>query len=112
MKNKKIIVNYQKEWGNDGTVYSQTITIKKEIAKKFNNYIKQLKEEAHKKFILSNEDMKTLYYLEEVKEGKNYTHLTTLNYFTSFYLKHIYTPPKKDKNFERILYRNTIIKVI
>lgn len=109
---KNLTINYQKEWGNDGTVYSQTITTTKEIAKKFNEYIKGIKQEIAKKFVYSNEDMKILYYLEDLKEGKNFTTLTELNYFKGFYIKNIYQPPKKDRDIARILWRNTIIKII
>lgn len=105
-------VNYRKEWGEDGTVYSQTITIEKEHIKKFNELIRAEKEQTAKKIILSSEDMKVLYYLQELENGKNYTKLTTLNYFIWFYKNYIYIPPKKDKDFERILWRNTIINVI
>ena len=107
-----MIVNYRKQWGNDGTTYTQTIKIDKETAAKFNEYIKELKEAAAKKFLLHDSDMKILYYLEELKEGKNYTTLTQKDYFITFYLKEIYEAPKKDRNFERILDRNTIFEVI
>lgn len=112
MKNLK--VNYRKNWGNDGTVYTQTIKITKEIAKKFNEYIKELKEETAKNFILHDKDMEILYYLEELKDGTNYIGLTTLDYFKTFYIKNIYVSktPKRDLNFERILKRNTIIEVL
>ena len=112
MENLK--VNYRKNWGNDGTVYTQTIKTTKEIAKKFNEYIKELKEETAKNFILHDKDMKTLYYLEELKDGANYIGLTTLDYFKTFYIKNIYASkaPKRDLNFERILKRNTIIEVL
>ena len=108
-------INYLKKYGTDGTVYNQTITIDIETAKMFNDYIKMKKMQVEQAFkekrTYSNEDMKILYYLEELKEGKNYTHLTTLDYFMNFYLKCIYEPPKKDKTYERILWRNTIINV-
>ena len=105
-------VNYFKEWGNDGTVYTQTITIEKEYIKKFNELARAQKEEIKKKHIISGEEMKILSYLEELQEGKNYTTSTTLSYFMWFYRKYIYIPPKKDKDFERILWRNTIINVV
>lgn len=108
-------VNYLKEWGNDGTVYNQTITIDIETAKMFNQYIQMKKQQVEQSFkekkTYSNEDMKILYYLEEIKEGKNFTSLTELDYFMKFYLHNIYEPPKRDKNYERILNRNTIINV-
>lgn len=105
-------VNYLKEWGEDGTVYSQTITIEKKYIEKFNELVRAKREEISKKFIISGEEMKILSYLQELQEGKNYTYLTTLDFFMKFYLKYIYEPPKKDKNYERILHRNTIINVI
>lgn len=105
-------INYLKEWGKDGTVYNQTITIEKEHIKKFNEIVKEEKETKSKKFIFTNEDMDILYGLEELKEGKNYTNLTTLSYFIWFYKNYIHKSSEKDKDFERILWRNTIINVI
>jgi hypothetical protein len=105
-------VNYQKKWGNDGTVFTQTIKIDKDMAEKFNKYVVEIKDEVVKKFIYSNEDMKILSYLEPLLDNINYTSLTTLNHFRNFYLKNYIHGAKRDKNFERILYRNTIIEVI
>lgn len=118
-KDRMIKVNYLKEWGNDGTVYTQTITIDKKTATEFNKFIKEVKKEIAKKFIYDSADMKVLSYVNELKEGKNFTHLTELDYFKAFIIKNVYMPLvykygiKKDKNIERILInRNTIIKVI
>lgn len=108
---KLIKVNYQKEFGEDGTVYTQTITTTKEIIRKFNAYVEELQEQAREHFVLSNDDMKTLYYLDLLLKDKNFVNLTTLNHFKTFYIKEIYKPAKRDKDFERILWRNTIIKV-
>lgn len=108
MKNLKI--DYKKSYGNDGTVYSQTITTTKEIIKKYNEYVEKTKEAIHKNFVLSNENLKSLTYLKPLQYNINYLHLTELNHFKRFYLKEIYQPPKKDIDFERILWRNTIIK--
>ena len=105
-------VSYLEEWTDDGIIYNQTITIEKKYIEKFNEIVKAKKEEILKKIIHSYEDMKVYCCLQELKVGKNYTNPTTLDYFMKFYLKYIYEPPKKDKNFERILERNTIIKVI
>lgn len=105
-------VNYLKEYGTDGTVYNQTITIEKEYLDKFNEIVNNEKIEINKKFLLSSYDMKILSYLENLKEGKNYVTLTTLDYFIKFYRKFIYIPIKDDKNFQRILWRNTVIKVV
>lgn len=108
---KLIKVNYQKEFGEDGTVYTQTITTTKEIIKKFNAYVEELQEKTLEHFIYTNEDIAILHNLELLLKDKNYTTLTTLNYFKTFYIKEIYKPAKRDKDFERILWRNTIIKV-
>lgn len=102
-------VNYFKKWGNDGTCYTQTITINKDIMFKFNNYVKKEKNKLNNKKIYSNDEMRILYYLETLESGINYTTLTTLRQFIYFYSIYI---SKKDKNFKRILYRNTIINVI
>lgn len=105
-------VNYQKKWGNDGTVYTQTIKIDKDMAEKFNKYVTKIKETLIGKFIYSNEDIKILSYLETLENKMNYTTLTTLNHFHNFYLKNYIHGAKRDKDFERILYRNTIIEIV
>lgn len=105
-------INYQKKWGNDGTVFTQTIKIDKDMAEKFNKYIVKLKDEAVKKFICEEKDMKIIYYLEPLLNNVNYTTLTTLQYFVNFYLKNYIHGAKRDKDFERILYRNTIIEIV
>ena len=107
---KDLTINYQKQWGKDGTVYTQTIKTNKNIIELFNKYVKELKKETYKKFVLNNSDMKILYNLKELTTSKNYINLTTLDYFKTFYVKKIYIPPKRDKDIERILYRNTIIE--
>lgn len=108
-------VSYRKNWSKDGTFYNQTITIDKKTAALFNSYVEKIlnkdKEEIQKNHIITNEQSMREYYLKRLAIGVNYTYLTTLDYFMSFYLKTIYEPPKKDKNFERILNRNTIIFV-
>lgn len=109
---KDLTINYKKQWGNDGTVYTQTIKTNKNIIKLFNKYVKELKEETCKKFMLNNSDMKILYNLEELTLNKNYINLTTLDYFKTFYVRKIYIPPKRDKDIERILCRNTIIEAV
>lgn len=116
MENKKIVVNYQKEWGNDGTTYTQTIKISFDIAFNFNKYVDHLKEktekEAEKTHNYTSEQLKILDYLLHINfYNKTFINLTTLEYFKKFYLQYVYTPPKKDKNYERILQRNTIIEV-
>ena len=108
-------VSYRKNWSKDGTFYNQTITIDKKTAALFNDYVERAlqrdKEEIQKNHIITNEQSMREYYLKRLAIGANYTYLTTLDHFISFYLKAIYEPPKKDKDFERILNRNTIIFV-
>ena len=108
-------VSYRKNWSKDGTFYNQTITIDKKTAVLFNNFMFKIlnkdREEIQKNHIITGEQIMRECYLKRLASGANYTHLTTLNYFMSFYLKTIYEPPKKDKDFERILNRNTIIFV-
>lgn len=81
----------------------------------FNKYLEEKKEEVGKRFYknhcYSDWDLK-LKSLDYLSEGINYTNLIHLQLFTEFYLKKLYIAPKKDKNFERVLYRNTILQVI
>ena len=113
--NKKIIVSYRKRWGIDGTCYRQTIKINKTVKKLFNYYLQNEKKQAEnnykKNHCYSSEDMK-IKSLEYLKDGINYTNLIHLQLFINFYLKALYTPPKKDRDYERIIYNNTIIEVI
>lgn len=110
-----IKISYQKKWSNDGTFYNQTITIDQKTAVLFNSFVEKIldkdKEEIQKNHIITNEQAKRESYLKRLALGANYTYLTTLDYFMKFYLQTIYEPPKKDKTYERILNRNTIIFV-
>lgn len=110
-------VDYKKHFGNDGTVYNQTITISFKIAYEFNKYIDDLKNETIKKIKInhyfSNEDSKILDYLEKINFYNNtYVSLTTVDYFKKWYFDNVYQAPKKDTFYERIKHRNTIFKVI
>lgn len=106
-------VDYKKKWGKDGTVYCQTITIDEKMAVKFNEYVEELKNKIIDKFMVDDNEIKILYNLETLENyDNNYTNLTTLDYFIKFYLKYVYEAPKKDKDFERIKWRNTIIKIV
>lgn len=110
-----MIINYLQRWGTDGAHYTQTIKIDKVVAEKFNNYLLKLKSEIDNNFFknhyYSENDLK-IKSLDYLWDGVNFTNLIHLELFINFYLKEIYQPPKKDKNFERILHRNTIIEVI
>ena len=93
-------INYKKNYGNNGTVYNQTITIDKEFAEKFNRYILDVKNNINYKKCWSDEDLKIFCYLKMLEintqfETLNYINLTTLDYFIKYYLKTIYEPPKK-----------------
>ena len=111
-----MIINYQKRWNPEtGTCYTQTIKINNNIKEKYNKYLLDIKTDIDKKFFknhcYSENDLKIkgINYLDN---GINFTNLIHLQTFIEFYLKIIYTPPKKDKNFGRILWRNTIIEVV
>lgn len=112
-KIKKLTIDYKKHFANDGAVYTQTIKIPFNIAFEFNLYVNELKEKTEKKSFYTSEDLKILDYLMHINfYNKTFINLTTLDYFKTFYIKKIYKPAKRDKDFERILWRNTIIKVI
>lgn len=115
--NKKIIVNYCKRWNPEtGTCYTQTIKIDNTTKMMFNHYLTNAKKQAEKNFIknkhcYSENDLK-IKSLNYLSSGVNYTNLIHLQLFIEFYLKALYTPPKKDRDYERILWRNTILEVI
>lgn len=110
-------VDYKRNFGKNGTVYDQTITISFDIANQFNKYVDDLKNEIIKKIEIkhywSNEDNKILDYLEKIDiNNYTFTNLTTINYFKKWYFNNIYQAPKRDTFYERLKYRNTIFKVI
>lgn len=101
-------INYLKNWGKDGTVYDQTVTIDKTLMEQFNNYILDLKTNIDLKFTLkhtySENDLK-IKSVDYLTTGFNYTNLIVLNLFIVFC-------QKNNIDITRLLYRNTIIKVI
>lgn len=105
-------INYFKHFGNDGTVYRQTIKIDKWIMDYYNNYLNDLKTNINKQFsekrCYTDNDLK-IKYLEPLKKGINLTNLIHLDVF----LQVINDLNKQGYNFDfkRILYRNTIIEV-
>ena len=114
---KILKVNYLSDWDKNGTHYNQNIKITFQLAKGFNWYVNKIKEEIEKKskktHITSGVDMEILTYLQKLDlKEKNYLTLTTLNYFMTYYIKYVYQAPKRDKNYERILHRNTIISIV
>lgn len=101
-------INYIKKFGNDGTVYNQTITIEENLIKNFNKMVEVKKRETAKKKIYTDEDLKILNYLDFLKLGNNYSNLTTLKYFINYCFENI--PDLQSR--KRIKWRNTVIKVI
>lgn len=110
---KEIIISYNKNFDNNGYVYNQVIKITENIASKFNKYLEERKANIYiKNKLLSDKELKILCTNYLISNENNYLTLTGLQLFIDFYLEKIYKPPKKDKTFERILWRNTMIKVI
>ena len=100
MKNNIYTVDYKKHFSKDGTVYTQTITRSKELADRFNAYRERELDEIKKHFLYTNDDLKALAYLEELNtSAPTFATLTTLEHFKNFYIKNIYTPPKKDRQY-------------
>ena len=108
-----MIIDYKKHFGNDGTVYNQTIKIDKWLAEEFNIYLMNLKQEADQCYYKDHcytalqLKIKSIDYLEK---GTNYTNLIHLDVFTHL-LENL---NKKGYNFDtkRILDRNTLFVVI
>ena len=108
-------VNYMKKWGTDGTVYNQTITIDFDMAFKFNQYVDKIKTQTEnnikKNRIMTDGESKIMTYLEPLNMTTNYTNLTTLQFFMMFYGTYYCKKNVKDKEFDRVLYRNTIFEI-
>lgn len=108
-----MIINYLKHFGNNGTVYRQTIKIDKWLMDYYNNYLNNLKMDIDKHFTekhcYSENDLK-IKSLEPLKKGTNFTNLIHLDVF----LQVINDLNRQGYNFDfkRILYRNTIIEVL
>ena len=101
----KIKVSYQKEWCRDGTVYTQTITIKKDFFRTLNDSIKEEINNNYKncKLYACGDRLRATTYLQELDTNKNkhFLRLTQLNFIIP-YLQN--SRVKKD--------RNTILKVV
>ena len=101
-------IDYVKRWGPDGTVYTQTITINKHLKDNFNAL---LNNPEYKSNLTQYEKSNA----EELKDGVNYTNLTTSSLLIEYIKINIYAFKNKDNNFYRLKgdrQRNTIIKVI
>lgn len=106
-KIKMIKISYKKRLGENGTVYYQLIRINDKILiDKFNNYVKNELKRINDKKLQSSYDIQKLAYLETLKNGVNYIHLTTLIELISLLMQYYdYSVIK------RIKYNNTIVKV-
>ena len=108
---KKVIVNYQQEWSEDRTHYTQQITLDKKFLKYINKNIKYYHDASHEvqETIADSVGFSTYYdcYLEplDLKKSKIFLTLTQLSFI--FYYLHI-----NNYDIKRIKRRNTLIKVI
>lgn len=72
--NKKLIISYQKEWDENGTIYRQTVKIPMKL---FNHINAKLKEAIKdKKHSTITNNFKHV-YIKTLHKGKNYTTITT-----------------------------------
>ncbi len=101
-------VDYKKQWGKNGTVYDQTITIDKATMEKFNNYMCERKTQVDleftKKHTYSEWDLK-IKSVDYLEKGINFTNLIHLQLFNEFCFENRI-------DLKRVLRRNTIIKVV
>lgn len=103
-------VSYQKEFGNNGTVFTQKIKVNRDVVDRFNKYVNQVKNKINDKYkkehSIDYQHLKILTYLDELYKDYNYLSLTQLHFFMYFmsYYEH--------KDIKRIKDRNTIIEII
>ena len=106
-------IDYKKNFGNDGTVYRQTIKIDKWLKEYYNNYLLKLKiktdENYFKNHSYSEKDLK-IKSIEYLENGINYTNLIQLDVFLQVINE--LNNNGYNFNFKRLLWRNTIIIVI
>ena len=104
----KIVIDYKKRCGNNGTVYDQMATIDKNTMEEYNQFLNDLKTEIDLNFmkthIYSENDLK-IKSIDFLEKGVNFTNLIHLNLFIVFC-------QKTKRDITRLLYRNTIIKVV
>ena len=110
----KLKVDYKKHWGKDGTVYNQTITIDPNFMKLYNNFLLDKKIKIDNNFYnthtYSEEDLK-IKSIDYLEKGNNFTNLIHLRLLLEFII--YYNKNNNNKiNYKRILYRNTIVKVV
>jgi len=108
---KKIKVNYRQNWSDAGTHYTQTIY----LSKKFVDYINLLIRDYHNssyenKEILASQVGFSIYYdmyLEEIDLEKGYYFMNITQLKFIYYYLNI-----NNYDTKRILYRNTMLKVV
>lgn len=106
-------IDYKKHFGNNGTVYNQTIKIDKWLKEYYNSYLLKLKTKIDENYLknhsYSENDLK-IKSVEYLENGTNYTNLIQLDVF----LQVINELNNNSYNFDfrRLLWRNTIIIVI
>lgn len=109
-KNKKVIVNYLQHWNEEGTHYTQTITLDKNFIKYINKLIKKYHEsnEESKNIISNFVGFSTYYdfYLKEIDTSKNkyFLNITQLKYI--YYYLSI-----NNYDIKRIKDRNTLLLI-
>lgn len=74
MSNKKLIVSYQKNWDNKGTVYRQTVKVPSELLTILNSKLNKAIEEKGHSTITDNFNH---VYISPLQDGKNYITNTT-----------------------------------
>ena len=103
-------INYQKHYGSDGCVYTQTITINNTLKKAYNDMLQKeynrIQEKQDKDHVTSDNDMEILCYTKKLEKWVNYLHITWLYCFYSMLQK------KWIKENRLKLFRNTIIEVL
>lgn len=72
--NKKLIISYQKEWDENGTVYTQTVKIPIELFNSINDKLKEAIK--NKKHNTITDNFKHV-YIKTLHKGKNFTTITT-----------------------------------
>lgn len=79
MNNNKLIVSYQKNWGEDGTVYTQTVKVPSELLTIINTKInKAIKEKSHPTIEDNHRHIfLSPLFLSPLQGKKNYTTNTT-----------------------------------
>jgi hypothetical protein len=95
-----IKISYQKEWDENGTVYTQTINTTGKDSLKIASYLNEI----YEKTLKNNNN--NLYFRHLAETPKQYNKTSTKYFLNLTQLKHI----QELLNNKRILIRNTILK--